>query len=425
MKTTQALIVAALMAGSHQASALINDSKYGDPGELFISVWDEAGAKSFYKDLGISMTDFMEGKSCFQGDFSADPNWSGFGGAQNLVYNIAAVNSLVRDPAGNPVNITKWGYLATSSAGGSIFNASWSAIDNTRQKIQGYIGNLNVSPFTNAPGQAAENKSGVFQATGLGYHGNPSWGASMGRSVSGNTEGTPGKGLEFYFVNNSNGENSGKQVTKMGEWNFNGGKLSYSGTGTSTVCGGGQTGGFTLTVNKSGNGAGTVTSAPAGISCGSTCAYEFAKGTKVTLTAAPDSGSTFSGWSGAGCSGTNTCNVTLNAAASVQANFTVGGGADGSIKLSAPTLWKAKQAQNINWSASGVSDKSLVRVSFSKNGGIKFATLRNVKVTKGLTSWKPTKANATTTGVLKACVKPDPKKNVWVCDEVRGVEVQR
>ena len=103
----------------------------------------------------------------------------------------------------------------------------------------------------------------------------------------------------------------------------------------------------------------------------------------------------------------------------------MGGGADGSIKLSAPTLWKAKQAQNINWSASGVSDKSLVRVSFSKNGGIKFATLRNVKVTKGLTSWKPTKANATTTGVLKACVKPDPKKNVWVCDEVRGVEVQR
>lgn len=425
MKKTQALIVAALMAGSYQASALINDSKFGDPGELFISVWDEAGAKSFYKDLGITMTDFMEGKSCFQGDFSADPNWSGFGGAQNLVFNIAAVNSLVRDQAGNPVNITKWGYLATSGVGSSIFNASWSAIDNTRQKIQGYIGNLNVSPFTNAPGQAAENKSGVFQATGLGYHGSPSWGASMGRSVGGSTEGTPGKGLEFYFVNNSNGENSGKQVTKLGEWNFNGGKLSYSGTGTSTVCGGGQTGGFTLAVSKTGNGAGTVTSAPAGISCGSTCSYEFAKGTKVTLTAAPDSGSTFSGWSGAGCSGAKTCSVTLNAAASVQANFTVGGGAEGSIKLTAPTLWKAKQAQNINWSASGVSDKSLVRVSFSKNGGIKFATLRNVKVTTGLTSWKPTKAQATTTGVLKACVKPDPKKNVWVCDEVRGVEVQK
>ncbi len=425
MKKTQALIVAALMAGSYQASALINDSKFGDPGELFISVWDEAGAKSFYKDLGITMTDFMEGKSCFQGDFSADPNWSGFGGAQNLVFNIAAVNSLVRDQAGNPVNITKWGYLATSGVGSSIFNASWSAIDNTRQKIQGYIGNLNVSPFTNAPGQAAENKSGVFQATGLGYHGSLSWGASMGRSVGGSTEGTPGKALEFYFVNNSNGENSGKQVTKLGEWNLNGGKLSYSGTGTSTVCGGGQTGGFTLAVSKTGNGAGTVTSAPAGISCGSTCSYEFAKGTKVTLTAAPDSGSTFSGWSGAGCSGTQTCSVTLNAAASVQANFTVGGSADGSIKLSAPTLWKAKQTQNINWSASGVSDKSLVKVSFSKNGGIKYATLKNVKVTKGLVAWKPTKAQATTTGVLKACVKPDPKKNVWVCDEVRGVEVQK
>jgi|GEM_PF-6913288 hypothetical protein len=77
----------------------------------------------------------------------------------------------------------------------------------------------------------------------------------------------------------------------------------------------------TLTVNKAGSGSGTVTSVPAGISCGSKCSAVFASGTKVVLTANPASGSTFSGWSGA-CSGTSACTVTLSSAASVTATFT-------------------------------------------------------------------------------------------------------
>src|SRR5207244_10398538 len=55
---------------------------------------------------------------------------------------------------------------------------------------------------------------------------------------------------------------------------------------------------FTLTVSKAGTGAGTVTSSPAGITCGATCAASFTSGTAVTLTAAPAAGSTFTGWSG-------------------------------------------------------------------------------------------------------------------------------
>src|SRR5437870_771108 len=42
-----------------------------------------------------------------------------------------------------------------------------------------------------------------------------------------------------------------------------------------------------LTVSKVGAGAGTVTSSPAGITCGATCAASFTSGTAVTLTAAP------------------------------------------------------------------------------------------------------------------------------------------
>jgi subtilisin family serine protease len=77
----------------------------------------------------------------------------------------------------------------------------------------------------------------------------------------------------------------------------------------------------TLTVTKGGAGTGTVTSSPAGINCGSACTHSFTSGTLVTLTATPAAGSAFAGWSGGGCSGTGTCQVTLNASTTVTANF--------------------------------------------------------------------------------------------------------
>jgi hypothetical protein len=59
-------------------------------------------------------------------------------------------------------------------------------------------------------------------------------------------------------------------------------------------------------VNKSGEGTGTVTSSPAGVSCGSTCSAPFTGNTKVTLTARAAPGSVFVGWTGY-CKGKATC----------------------------------------------------------------------------------------------------------------------
>ena len=70
--------------------------------------------------------------------------------------------------------------------------------------------------------------------------------------------------------------------------------------------------GLGVSVSKTGNGSGTVTSSPAGINCGATCASSYTNGTVVTLTATPATGSDFTGWSGAGCSGTGTCVVTVD-----------------------------------------------------------------------------------------------------------------
>jgi len=78
-----------------------------------------------------------------------------------------------------------------------------------------------------------------------------------------------------------------------------------------------------VTVNKIGAGTGTVISTPAGINCGPTCSASFTQGTSLTLTATSATGSTFSGWSGGGCTGTAACTITLNQAINVSALFTV------------------------------------------------------------------------------------------------------
>lgn len=77
---------------------------------------------------------------------------------------------------------------------------------------------------------------------------------------------------------------------------------------------------YTLTVSRSGTGKGVVKSTPEGIDCGDHCAATFGLGTSVTLTAKADSGSTFTGWSGA-CSGTGPCVVSMTQPRSVTATF--------------------------------------------------------------------------------------------------------
>ena len=88
----------------------------------------------------------------------------------------------------------------------------------------------------------------------------------------------------------------------------------------------------TLTISKSGSGSGTVTTSPAGINCGTDCSETYDIGTEVTLTAFPDSGSTFTGWSGA-CTGTGTCAVTMDADKTVTATFTSVGSGAGTLVL--------------------------------------------------------------------------------------------
>ena len=74
-----------------------------------------------------------------------------------------------------------------------------------------------------------------------------------------------------------------------------------------------------LTLSKAGAGTGFVLATPS--------ASSYADGTTVSITAAPASGSTFTGWSG-DCTGpTNPCSITMSADRIVTATFTANSGA--------------------------------------------------------------------------------------------------
>ena len=77
----------------------------------------------------------------------------------------------------------------------------------------------------------------------------------------------------------------------------------------------------TLEVIRTGTGAGTVASAPAGIDCGADCSEQYPPEATVTLTATPAADSIFVGWSGSGCTGTGTCTIEFTGATLVSAEF--------------------------------------------------------------------------------------------------------
>ncbi len=84
---------------------------------------------------------------------------------------------------------------------------------------------------------------------------------------------------------------------------------------------------FRVTVEKSGDGSGIVTSEPSGLDCGALCSESFFPGLVVELAASAFEGSKFSGWSGdcnGDCSGEQTCRLILDDDKTINAQFTGG-----------------------------------------------------------------------------------------------------
>ncbi len=82
---------------------------------------------------------------------------------------------------------------------------------------------------------------------------------------------------------------------------------------------------YSLEIEVSGPGNGTITTDPSGINCraGESCSQIFASGTGVELVAHPDEGSIFSTWGGAcaSCGNNTTCTITMDASLNCTATF--------------------------------------------------------------------------------------------------------
>ncbi len=97
---------------------------------------------------------------------------------------------------------------------------------------------------------------------------------------------------------------------------------------------------YLVSVNKAGTGKGLVSSDSSQINCGNKCSAYFAPNSWVTLTAIPDVGFVFLGWTGSQCSGTGVCSLIVSSATTVTATFAP----ETAITASPPVISKSTTA---------------------------------------------------------------------------------
>jgi hypothetical protein len=216
--------------------------------------------------------------------------------------------------------------VLTGSGGGATSPASSVSLAVPAQNIAfnytvdgGPTNNAPNKPTISGPSTLTAGSSGTYTVNGTDLDGDQGYDdvSFLGASVTGATR-APASGLVNSGTDqtvNKSWLNTGTQTVwaravdskgAASEW------ASYTVSVTSS---------FVLTTTVSGSG--SISSSPAGINCGSTCAASFSGGTKVTLTATASGGASFTGWNNdcAGATG-NTCTVTMDKARATTATFT-------------------------------------------------------------------------------------------------------
>lgn len=129
--------------------------------------------------------------------------------------------------------------------------------------------------------------------------------------------------------------------------------------------------GNVIWLEGTGLGTGKVTSAPGGVSWPQNRGAAFPAGSQVTLTATPDAGSKFVGWSGGGCSGTGDCTVTVNGRVDVQAQFTpaLGGGTAAPATITRLAVVKTKAGRVVR-ATLNVRRQTAVTAQLRKNARV-------------------------------------------------------
>src|ERR1700722_12750126 len=254
-----------------------------------------------------------------------------------LIGNIASYGFIVAPPIADPSP-------ATVNFGTQITHTASAA-----QTVM--LGNPSANPLTFSYAFTGTNASDFSEGPGVTC-------STAGGQLAANSSCT----VSVIFTPSTNGSESGGLTLTNNPDGISGSSqpVQLNGSGTAVPT-------FTLAVAEAGSGLGSVSSAPAGITCQPNCSAAFNQGAGVTLTATPGMGSIFAGWSGA-CSGSGSCVVTMNSNQRVTAPFNLIGTT--ACSASGATIWtggggNSNWSNASNWSTDAVPNSASVTVCIS------------------------------------------------------------
>ena len=297
-------------------------------------VWGSSATNVFAGGGGNSTILKYDGSN-WSGDFIGGNYINGlWGSSATDVFAVSADGSILHNDgstwslqdASIPVAINGiWGSSATDVYAAGAQNATGRHYDGSTWSV--------ISPeppeLFDVWGSSATNIFTVGDNATIRHYNGSSWGA-MARDTTAHLNGVWGSSASDVFAVGANAtilHYDGSSWSAMAS-DATASLLDVWGSACTDVFAVGEGGeilhydGEALTVTKSGTGSGAVASDTAGIDCGSACSYQSCYGASVKLTATADNGSTFTGWSGGGCTGTGTCTVTMDNATTVSAAFT-------------------------------------------------------------------------------------------------------
>lgn len=228
IKSLAVAVTLAVAAGSVHAKIATGQSGNG---ELFLSVWDQVGAKSYVRDLGITMNDFgtlnaptqtaaapgsfvnyVDSNAGSSKSWATDTTWATFTAGKTA----AEINSFVwdvyaMDGVGTTAAHTKR-YLTTTNADVLAFATTPLTQQSNGQLdsfsiTNGYLNAINSDPDGQSVslGDDTANGSGIFLSGSFAYMGDAAKAASWGGKAAFSTAANVGTSLDFYYGTRSGG----------------------------------------------------------------------------------------------------------------------------------------------------------------------------------------------------------------------------